>query len=178
MPTLEEFGDLFQRMLEVPNATLNMLITELLHTTSDPSAAVNTEDFQYCKDLLLEINRRRETNNELQQLHGSQCWPCRLCSTKIFRAIGEFYVNDRQLLFNEFKSSHSFLDLDFDDSRYISDLLRRLGCDSFLSEKVVVETDAHQPLEEDEALAEDYRSRAIALSEYVSYRNSFQNRIR
>ncbi|KAF2187468.1 hypothetical protein K469DRAFT_772048 [Zopfia rhizophila CBS 207.26] len=168
MPTLEEFGDLFQRILQVPNATLNTLIAELLDTTSDSSAAVNAEDFQYCKDLLLEINRKRETTNELQQLHGSRCWPCSMCSTeKMFRAIGEFYVNDRQLLFNEFKSSHTFLDLDFDDSRDISDLLRRLGCDSFLSETVAVETEAHQPLQYDQELTQDYRSRAVALSIYI-----------
>jgi len=118
MPTLEEFGDLFQRILEVPNATLDMLIAELLDTTSDPSAADNAEDFRYCKDILLELNRKRERNSELQQLDGPQCWPCRMCSTeRMFCAIGEFYVNDRQLLFNEFKDSHIFLDLDFDESR-------------------------------------------------------------
>jgi hypothetical protein len=163
-PTLDEFGDLFTKILDVPDATLAMLIAEL----RDICVAAEQVEFEYCKSLLLEISRKRETNDELEQLKSIRCWPCRSPSNKFsFCAIGEFYVNDRQLLYDMFQDSHPFLDLDFDSTQDVSGLLRKLHCTSFLSKQVTVETEACQPLLLNDELTQDYRIRCLAIKRCV-----------
>jgi hypothetical protein len=165
MPTLNQYRALFRDTLGVPNVTPKMLVTELINTAS---GTLNEDTFQYCKDILLDISRIRETNNALQRLDCATCWPCRQPSGQpMFCTIGDFYVNDRQNLFDIFSTSQTFLDLDFDHSRMISDLLRNRGCMTFLSLKVTVDTLALQPLQIDEELAQNYRKRANALKKYV-----------
>lgn len=165
MPTLNQYRTLFRDTLEVPNVTIEMLVTELINTSL---SELNGDTFQYCKDILLDISRMRETNNALQPLNSAKCWPCREPSGQpTLCTIGDFYVNDRQNLFDIFSTSRTFLDFDFDQSRMISDLLRSRGCVSFLSSKVTVRTLAHEPLEIDKELTEDYGNRADALKKYV-----------
>jgi hypothetical protein len=161
---LDEFGNLFTKILDVPDATLTMLITEL----RDICVTNKQDDFEYCKSLLQEIGRKRETNNELEQLKSIRCWPCRSPSNEIsFCSIGEFYVNDRQLLFDMFQDSHTFLDLDFESTQDISELLRRLHCTSFLSEQVTIKTEPCQPLLLNDDLTKDYRIRGLAIKRCV-----------
>jgi hypothetical protein len=147
-----------------------MFIAELVDITASLDTALNEEQFKYCKDLLQDIGRIKETNNELERLDGATCWPCRLPSGDLtFRAMGDFYANDRQPLFEIFSSSQTFLDLDFNQTQKLSDLLRRLDCVSFLSEQVEEETDACQPLQYDIELTQNYQGRAAALAKYVHF---------
>jgi hypothetical protein len=167
MPSLNQYRGLFRDTLEVPNATTNMLVTDLLK----PPMCVHMEDedrYQYVKELLQEISRMRQNDEELKRLDNEACWPCRtptwqreLCS------IGNFYVNDRQDLFEIFSNTHTFLDFDFDNSRKVADLLRHQGCDSFLSETVLTETESCEPLEHNYDLTQDFRGRADALVKYA-----------
>ncbi|KAH8697486.1 putative heterokaryon incompatibility protein [Talaromyces proteolyticus] len=169
MPSLNQYRDLFRDTLEVPNATMDMLVTDLLESLTD--YPMEDEDgYQYVKELLQEIARLRQNNKELERLDDIECWPCHtpncprdLCS------IGSFYVNDRQDLFDIFSDSYTFLDFDFDTSRRVADLLRNRGCDSFLSENVFIDTESCEPLEYDHDLTQDFRSRADALVKYFEY---------
>lgn len=161
MSTLNQYRSLFRDTLDVPNVTLKMLVQGFISTSDTP--------WEYSKDLLLDISRKRETNNELRLLQGVKCWPCRLPTGEpAFCAVGDFYVNDRQNLFEIFKDSQTFLDLDFDDSRRVTDLLHKLGCVSFLSEQVKVNTEAHLPLQSDHEMSQNYQRRADALNRYVT----------
>ena len=162
--TLGQYRGLFRDTLDVPNVTLKMLVQGFLGTSDAP-----TEDnIAYSRELLLDISRKRETESELRPLKDAKCWPCRLPTDEVdFCTVGEFYVNDRQNLFEVFKESQTFLDLNFDDSRRVRDLLRKLGC-LFLSEQVTVDTEAHQPLQIDHGLSQNYQRRADALNKYVA----------
>lgn len=167
MPSLNQYRDLFRDTLEVPNATMDMLVTDLLESPMD--APMEDEDgYQYVKELLQEIARLRQNDEELEGLDDKECWPCRTPTCpREFCSIGSFYVNDRQDLFDIFSDTHTFLDFDFDTSRKVADLLRNRGCDSFLSEKVVTETECREPLEHDHDLTQDFRGRADALVKYA-----------
>ncbi|OBT52528.1 hypothetical protein VE04_07127, partial [Pseudogymnoascus sp. 24MN13] len=162
MSTLNQYRSLFRDTLDVPNVTLKMLVQGFISTSDTP--------WEYSKDLLLDISRKRETNNELRLLQGVKCWPCRLPTGEpAFCAVGDFYVNDRQNLFDIFKDSQTFLDLDFDESRRVTDLLHKLGCVSFLSEQVKVNTEAHLPLQSDHEMSQNYQRRADALNRYFEH---------
>lgn len=146
---------------------MDMLVTDLLESLTD-FPMEDEDDYQYVKELLQEIARMQQNNEELERLDGIECWPCRtpnfpreLCS------IESFYVNDRQDLFDIFCDSYPFLDFDFDTSKEVADLLRSRGCDSFLSENVFIETESREPLEYDHYLTQDFRGRADALVKYT-----------
>lgn len=145
---------------------MDMLVTDLLKSTDH-----STEDeggYPYVKELLLKIARLRRNNEELERLDDKECWPCRTpTGQREFCSIGSFYVNDRQDLFDIFCDTHTFLDFDFDTSKKVADLLRNRGCDSFLSENVIIETESHEPLEYDHDLTQDFRGRADALVKYA-----------
>ncbi|KID97303.1 ATPase-like, ATP-binding domain protein, partial [Metarhizium majus ARSEF 297] len=167
MPSLNKYRGLFRDALEVPNATMDMLVTELLEPTMDME---DKDGYQHVKELLQEIARLRPNGRVLERLDGKDCWPCRtptclhdLCS------MGSFYVNDRQDLFDIFTKTHTFLDFDFNASRKLADLLCNRGCDSFLSEKVSTEIEFREPLEHDHDLMQDFRFRADALVKYFEY---------
>lgn len=167
MPSLNQYRGLFRDTLEVPNATMDMLVTDLLKSSMyDPMK--DEDGYQYVKELLQEIARLQQNNKELKQLNNKKCWPCRTstCPRKLC-SIGSFYVNDRQDLFDIFSDSHTFLDFDFDTSKKVADLLRNRGCDSFLSEEVFIETESREPLERDYDLTQDFRGRADALLKYA-----------
>lgn len=166
-PSLKEYRCLFQNTLEVPNATMDMLVTDLLESSMDDPME-DEDGYQYVKELLQEIARLRPNDEELEKLDDEECWPCRTPTCpREFCSIGNFYINDRQDLFNIFSNSHTFLDLDFDTSRKVANLLRNRGCDSFLSEEVVTETECREPLEHDHGLTQDFRGRAYALIKYA-----------
>lgn len=94
------------------------------------------------------IKRVRSTDTVLHPLCDAQCWPCLSKSgQQTFYAIGKFYVSDRQDLFDIFKDAKPFLDFDFEMSKTIAKLLRSRGCVSFLSTRVIVSTEAHEPLQ-------------------------------
>ncbi|RFU23945.1 hypothetical protein B7463_g12390, partial [Scytalidium lignicola] len=170
MPTLHQYRSLFRDTLGVPNVTLEMLVLGLLLAALGNSNAPSEGNITYCKDLMLDISRKRETNNELRPLRNAQCWPCRLPSGEAkLCAVGDFYVNDRQNLFDVFRTSQTFLDLDFDDSRKVIDLLRQLGCVSFLSEQVTMDTEPHLPLQIHDELTQNYQRRADALDKYFEH---------
>ncbi|EFZ02032.1 hypothetical protein MAA_01614 [Metarhizium robertsii ARSEF 23] len=167
MPSLNQYRGLFRDALEVPNATMDMLVTELLEPAMDME---DKDGYQHVKELLQEIARLRPNGRVLERLDGKDCWPCRtptclhgLCS------MGSFYVNDRQDLFGIFTKTHTFLDFDFNASRKLADLLCNRGCDSFLSEKVSTEIEFSEPLEHDHDLMQDFRLRADALVKYFEY---------
>jgi hypothetical protein len=163
-PTLDEFADLFIRILDVPNATLDMLIAEI----RDACASTGQDSHAYCKSLLLEISGKRETNDELEQLVSMTCWPCqRPWGEALFCGKGDFFINDRQLLYDMFNDSQTFLDLDFETTKALSELLRRLNFTTFLSEQVTIETEACQPLLIDHDLTQEYRIRGTAIRRYV-----------
>jgi hypothetical protein len=135
MSSLNQYRDLFRDTLEVPNATIDMLIDDLLEYTE--ISMEDEDDYEYIKELLQEIARLLQDDEDLERLQDEACWPCRkpthareLCS------IGDFYVNDRQDLFEIFAESHNFLDFSFNTSKMLADLLHISGCDSFLSESV------------------------------------------
>ncbi|KAF2276420.1 uncharacterized protein EI97DRAFT_458354 [Westerdykella ornata] len=169
MPSLNQYRGLFRDTLGVPNATMGMLITDLLKPLMD--APMEDEDgYQYVKELLQEIARLRQNDEELERLDDEECWPC--CTPTCPRelcSIGNFYVNDRQDLFDIFADSHTFLDFDFDTSKKVADLLRNRGCNSFLSENVFIETESREPLEHDHDLTQDFRGRADALVKYFEH---------
>lgn len=167
MPSLNDYRGLFQDTLEVPNATTDMLVTELLESATD--ADMEDEDgYHHIKELLQEIARLPPKDRELGRLVGQECWPCRTptCPRRLC-SIGSFYVNDRQDLFDIFSDTHTFLDFDFNSSRRFAKLLRDRGCDSFLSDKVATETEFCGPLEHDHDLIQDFRGRADALVKYT-----------
>lgn len=166
MPSLNQYRNLFRDTLEVPNATMDMLVTDLLESMNAP---LNDEDeYQYVKELLQEIARLRQNDEDLEILENEEFWPCRTPTyTHGLYSIGSFYVNDRQDLFDIFVDSHVFLDFNFDASKKVADMLRNQGCDSFLSEKVSIETECREPLESDHGLTLDFRSRADALVKYA-----------
>ncbi|KUL87498.1 hypothetical protein ZTR_04598 [Talaromyces verruculosus] len=125
MPSLNDYRDLFRFTLEVPNATMDMLVTDLLESLTD--CPMDDESDYY------------------------------------------FYVNDRQDLFDIFSDSGTFLDFDFDTSKSLADMLRNLGCDSFLSDQVVINTESREPLNYNRDLTEEFRGRADALVKYFEH---------
>jgi hypothetical protein len=158
---LDQYKGLFRDTLEVPNATVDMLVIELI---SMDVTVGDKDEYEYVKELVKEVARLRPDKEALLELDDEECWPCRtsmgsheLCS------IGSFYVNDRQDLFDIFSDSHTFLDFDFSTSKTVANLLRIQGCNLFLSEEVLIETEAREPLERNHGLTEDFRSRADAL---------------
>jgi hypothetical protein len=136
-----------------------MLVNELLNLTD---IFMDDEDeYKYVKELLQEIARPPWNDADLERLNDEACWPCRkpthtleLCS------IGDFYVNDRQDLFDMFADSHTFLDCSFDISKRLIDLLCSQGCESFLSKSVLIDTECREPLRHNRHLTGDFRGRA------------------
>lgn len=144
-----------------------MLISDLLQSGSIyPSD--NQERHQYVKELVLEVARLGSNETELTRLNGKQCWPCRTpTGLPIFCSVGNFYVNDRQNLFDIFSGYHTFLDFDFEVIKKIAGLLRTRGCYSFLSNTVLAKTEACEPLEFDNNFTQSFRNRANALVMYT-----------
>lgn len=71
MPSLNQYRDLFRDTLEVPNATMDMLVTDLLESPMD--APMEDEDgYQYVKELLQEIARLRQNDEELERLDNKE----------------------------------------------------------------------------------------------------------
>jgi len=169
MPTLNDYRALIRDTLEVPNVTADMLVGELLNITSDANATRIDDRFQYSKDLLHDINRMQLTDTALQRLNHAKCWPCLSPSLEeeMFCSIGNFYVNDRQDLFEIFQDYFPFLGFNFATSKAMTKLLRSRGCVSFLSSQVTVKREACQPLEFDNELTRDYKERADALNKYA-----------
>jgi hypothetical protein len=162
MPSLNQYQDLFRDTLAVPNVGMGMLIADLLEPRM--RNPIDMDEFQYAKELLLDIARMQQNKEELNRLSGKECWPCRTPNCpRALCSIGNFYVNDRQDLFDLFSDTHSFLDFDFDDSKKVADLLRDRDCHSFLSETVSIETDCCEPLEYDHSLTHDIRGRTYAI---------------
>lgn len=167
MPSLNQYRDLFRFTLEVPNATIDMLITDLLESL--PDYPMEDEDgYQYVKELLQEIARLRQNDKELERLNDIECWPCHTpnCPRELC-SIGSFFVNDRQDLFNIFTDDYTFLDFDFDTSKRVADLLRNRGCHLFLSENVLITTESREPLEYNHDMTQNFRGRADALVKYA-----------
>jgi hypothetical protein len=163
-PSLNDYRDLFRDTLDVPNATLDMLVNGLLPFMG--KIVKQKDHFQYTKDLVQEIARKRPKKDQLESLQGEPCWPCRtpeglrqLCKPS------KFYVNDRQNLFDIFAKSKTFLDFSFDDSRTVTDLLRTLECKNFLSEQVSIVTEPRQPHQSSNDLTDDFCRRAKALAQ-------------
>ena len=162
MPSLNQYRGLFRDTLEVPNATIDMLVMELKSTMG--VSAGDKDKYEYVKELVQEVARLRPDEEALLELDDEECWPCRtpMCPHELC-SIGSFYVNDRQDLFDIFSDSHTFLDFDFSTSKTVANLLRIQGCNSFLSKQVLIETEAREPLERNHGLTQDFRSRADAL---------------
>lgn len=166
-PSLDQYRGLFRDTLDVPNATIDMLVTDIIKTPKD-SRMDNEEKHEYIKDLLQDIARLWRKDATLKRLYGKKCWPCctpsgeyKLCS------MGDFYVNDRQDLFEIFSGSHTFLNFDFDTSKKLTELLHNQDCSWFLSDTVFIETEACEPLEHYDRLEQDFRGRAVALVKFV-----------
>jgi hypothetical protein len=165
MPSLNQYRGLFRDTLEVPNATMDMLVTDLLDLTYGEEEG----EHEYAKELLQEIARLRLDDEDLERLDDEACWPCRTqVGTHEMCSIGDFYVNDRQDLFDTFSESHTFLDFDFLATRKVADLLRSRGCDSFLSNSVCIETESLGPLERNPYFTRDFRGRSDALVKYTA----------
>jgi hypothetical protein len=169
-PILGKYHRLFRKTLKVPNATTEMLVKDLLKTTKgDPMK--NLSDYQHAKKLLEKIDRLSDYGDELEPLDGKAYWPCHTPkSSRKFCSIGNFFVNDRQDLFEIFGDRHTFLDFDFQTTRMVTGLLRSQECDSFLSTCVSVETSPHGPLELNDTFTEDFKARAGPLATYVDSR--------
>lgn len=138
-----------------------MIVDELKYGVDEG----DEEDYEYVKELVQELARRLRPDEEaLQDLEEADFWPCRtpMGSHELW-CMGDFYVNDRQDLFDIFSDNHIFLDFDFSTSKTLKNLLLIQGCKSFLSEKVLIETEAREPLERNHSLMRDFRSRAGAL---------------
>lgn len=167
MPTLNQYRGLFRDFLKVPNATMDMLVTDLLESSMDASME-DEDEYEYVKELLQEIARLQHDDEELERLDDEECWPCHTptCPRELC-SIGSFYVNDRQDLFKMFSNSHTFLDFDFDTLKKVVDLLRNRGCNMFLSESVFIETKPRKPLKHNHNLTQDLRCRADALVKYA-----------
>jgi hypothetical protein len=159
MSSLNQYRDLFRDTLEVPNATRDMLVTELLDLAS---TVIDDEDeYKYIKELLQEIARPPWDDEDLESLNDEACWPCcKPTHTLELCSIGDFYVNDRQDLFDMFADNYTFLDCSFDTSKRLTDLLRSQGCESFLSESVLIDMECREPLRQDRDLTGDFRGRA------------------
>lgn len=69
MSTLNQYRSLFRDTLDVPNVTLKMLVQGFISTSDTPWE----RNICYSKELLLDISRKRETNNELRLLQGVKC---------------------------------------------------------------------------------------------------------
>jgi hypothetical protein len=149
--------------LQVSEATLESLVTELLETTKkDPMEDLHS--YMHAKLLLGHIVRLPTNEDELRRLHGKNFWPCHTPeSPRKFCSIDEFLVNDRQDLFDMFSSRHIFLDFDFDTARLITDTFKNHASFSFLSKRVSVETSFHKPLGLNHASTTDFRARADSL---------------
>lgn len=169
MPSLNQYKGLFRETLHVENATARMLVDELLLKTSSATPARNKMGYQYVKELILELSHQRMNDDDLRRLDGKKCWPCRIktSSRHGFRSVGEFYVNDRQDLFEIFSDSETFLDFDFNISRDLKKLLCNRGCEMCLSDTVVEETESQISIEQDRDFIKDLRRRAAALVRYV-----------
>lgn len=170
-PSLKKYRDLFRDTLEVPDATVDMLITDLLYVSSKCTPMQDKNDYQYLKKLLQEVARLRPNEAELQRLGSKNCWPCRTpIRPRGLSSVGNslhFYVNDRQNLFEIFSETFPFLDFDFAASGTLKDLLRRCGCNAFLSKVTIIKTEACGSLDYDSDLMEDLRGRANAIATYV-----------
>jgi hypothetical protein len=160
--SLRQYRDLFKETLEVPNATREMLVTELLEVTYDFED--DEDEHTYAKELLQELARPPWDDPDLERLSDEACWPCRTPEgTLEFFCIGDFYVNDRQDLYELFADTHTFLDCTFETSKRLTDLLLSQDCQSFLSKSVLIDTECLEPLSYDRHLTADFRSRAAYL---------------
>ena len=161
MSSLNQYKILFRDTLNVQNATIYMLADELLGTR--PS------DFDYAKDLVREIARLKRSGQTVSgYLRGRSFWPCHTpAGGHLFRRMGSFYVNDRQDLFDMFSNVFTFLDFEFEASKSIAHLLHDQECDMFLSERVIIETEAHEPRDYNLGLTREFRARAKALAKSV-----------
>ncbi|KAH7130730.1 putative heterokaryon incompatibility protein [Dendryphion nanum] len=162
-PSLDQYRNLFRDTLKVPNATIDMLATELMESL---------DNHQYVRDLLLEIARLWRADEEVTMLDKEDCWPCRM-STGLpdLCSIDDdvFYINDRQDLFDIFCDSHNFLDFDFDNSKWFADWFRCKYPYQFVSEEVFIETKPlGSPIHCDN-LTMDIRGRAGALTKYFKH---------
>jgi hypothetical protein len=167
MPSLNRDCGLFSDTLGVSNMTTDMLVSELLRESTQLNIKHHEDRYLYIKELVQKIARIQKDDTDLQKLRGKKCWPCRTPTrAQALRSIDDFFVNDRQNLFNLFADTHAFLDFDFDKSRNVYNLLRSQDC-KFLSENVGTETSPGKPLECDPELMQDLRSRANALVRYV-----------
>lgn len=165
-PSLNQYRNLFRDTLEVPNASMDMLVSELLHMPRS-AGRIPCEDYKYTKELVQEIARLQRGDVELKRLDGQACWPCADAIDPAMRSIGEFYVNDRADLFNLFNGAACFLDFDFDTSKKLADLLHFQGCNMFLSTRVKILTESCEPLHFGEDFTQEFRARADALIRYA-----------
>ncbi|KAF2008954.1 putative heterokaryon incompatibility protein [Aaosphaeria arxii CBS 175.79] len=169
--SLNEYRDLFRDTLEIPNATVEMLITDLLDVSSKMTSLIHDEDgYQYVRELIQEIGRLYKDDSEVKRLVGKRCWPCRMrTGPPTLRRIGGFYVNDRQDLCDIFSDTYTILDFDLYVSRQVEGLLCSQACFQFLSESVTVETKFREPLGQDHDLKKDLQSRKGALMKYFEF---------
>ncbi|USP80364.1 uncharacterized protein yc1106_07638 [Curvularia clavata] len=167
-PSLDGFRGLFRDTLKVPNTTIGMLVTELLQLTESFEGC--EDDYQYIKTLLKGIANLPQDNADLERLYDECCWPCRNPKQEpVLCSIGDFYVNDRQNLFNIFADHHTFLDFNFEDTKSLAVLLRGQGCESFLSENVAIETACSGQSIFNRDLTDDICSRADSLVLYFEH---------
>ncbi|PVH94635.1 putative heterokaryon incompatibility protein [Periconia macrospinosa] len=171
MPSLNQYRALFRDTLGVQNVDMGMLVDGLLDATSTGFPLKRGERHQYIKEIVQDMARLRGAGTALQRLDGKKCWPCRTPSgSGKLCAIGNFYVNDRQDLFDIFSNTHNFLDFDFDNSRNVENLLRNRGCCSFLSEEVTVQVDTEsKELGYDQEFMLDLKGRKNALLKYFEF---------
>jgi hypothetical protein len=136
-----------------------MLVTEMLYLTNN--FMDDQEEHKYIKELLQEIARPPWDDPDLKRLNDEACWPCRNSTHNLeLCEMNDFYVNDRQDLFDMFADSNTFLDCSFDTSKSLAGLLRSQGCESFLSQNVLIDTECREPLRYDCHLTKDFRGRA------------------
>lgn len=168
MPSLNQYRNLFRNTLGVPNATIEMLVNELLYISRQ--GPKNDDQYQYVKKVLQKIARLRPKGKTLEALYNIKFWPCRTPSCKFeLWSIGNFYVNDRQDLFDIFSDTYAFLNFDSETSRDVADFLRHQGSDFFLSEQVLIMTESLEPIQRDNDLTQEFRGRADAFVKYAIY---------
>jgi hypothetical protein len=155
-----DYRELFTQTLQVSEATLESLVTELLETTKkDPMEDLRS--YMHAKLLLEHIVRLPTSEDELRRLHGKSFWPCHTPdSPRKFCPIDEFLVNDRQDLFDIFSRRHTFLDFGFDSARLITGTFKNQASFLFVSECVSVKTSFYDLLAFNHSSTTDFRARS------------------
>ena len=170
------FEELFRQILEVPDASAEMLVEELRSESRTRFDHSVDEQVQQVTALLTGLNdfARRSTGlpkEVSRSLLTLTCWPCCLEGSTVIVFVScetEFFINDRRDIAELFGNQISMLQLSVEAVSALNRLLKALMLDDRrLSESTKVETRSCGPQRLDESQTKSLRMKSEALLRYA-----------